>query len=307
MTQAKDSPPSLQTLRAFEAAARLKSFSRAAEELGVTAGAISQHIRAIEAFAGTPLFKRAGRGVALSDAGESSLPHIQTAFDNLSEATRLMREATRAGRVMVSCAPSFAAKWLAPRLEAFQRENPDIEVWISSDPGLVDFHVAQADFAIRYGRGDYEGMKSTKFLEESVLPVCAPALLDTLKLPSDLKQHTLIHDDSPEHDPSCPDWRSWLLAQGVKGVDGLRGTRLNLSSLVIEAAINGRGIALAKRAIADHDLKAGRLVAPFAEGITGINFAYWLVQPKGRHLSKDVRIFIKWLQTQAQGDEYFGV
>ncbi|MEL6285455.1 MAG: transcriptional regulator GcvA [Pseudomonadota bacterium] len=310
MDDKTDRLPPLNALRAFEAAARRLSFTKAAEELNVTPGAISQQIRQLEDYAGTPMFKRTGRSVLLTDAAQAALPLVREAFERIGEAGRVMRAPARKGRVMVSCAPSFAAKWLAPRLESFHQAHEGIEAWVSADMQLTDFNTADADLAIRYGRGHYDGLRSEKLMDETVLPVCSPGLLegrDPLRRPEDLAVHTLIHDESPEKDPSCPDWSSWLRARGVSGVDGERGPRFNQAVLVIEAAVNGRGIALAKRAIAATDLDAGRLVAPFADGTTAIDFAYWLVWPKGRHLGPDVRAFLDWSKREAVRGEVVGV
>ncbi len=310
MSDSNDRLPPLNALRAFEAAARRLSFTKAAEELNVTPGAISQQIRQLEDYAGTPLFKRTGRSVLLTDAAQACLPLINDAFERIAEAGRQMRQPARRGRVMVACAPSFAAKWLAPRLDSFHQSHPGIEAWVSADMQLTDFNTADADFAIRYGTGQYDGLKTEKLLDESVLPVCSPQLLegpDPLRRPEDLARHTLIHDESPENDPSCPDWTSWLAARRVSGVDASRGPRLNQAVLVIEAATNGRGVALAKRAIAQAELDAGRLVAPFADGSTAIDFSYWIIWPKGRHLSPDVRAFISWVKAEATRSEVVGV
>lgn len=310
MTETNDRLPPLNALRAFEAAARHLSFTKAADELNVTPGAISQQIRQLEDFAGTPLFKRTGRSVLLTDAAQACLPLVREAFEQIGEAGRLMRAPARRGRVMVSSAPSFAAKWLAPRLDGFHQAHPGIEAWVSADMALTDFNTADADFAIRYGTGQYDGLKSERLLEETVLPVCSPQLLEgpeAIRRPEDLARHTLIHDESPENDPSCPDWASWLAARGVSGVDAARGPRFNQAILVIEAAMNGRGVALAKRAIAQADLDTGRLVAPFADGSHALDFAYWLVWPKGRHLSQDVRAFMAWIKAEAARGEIVGV
>ncbi len=310
MSDPVDRLPPLNALRAFEAAARLLSFTKAADELNVTPGAISQQIRQLEDYAGAPLFKRTGRSVLLTDSAQASLAMVHEAFEKISEAGRVMQAPARKGRVMISCAPSFAAKWLAPRLEAFHRQHKGIEAWISADMGLIDFNMADADIAIRYGRGAYDGLKSERLLEESVVPVCAPGLLEgdkAIRKPSDLKHHTLLHDESPENDPSCPDWTSWLVARNVSGIVADRGPRFNQGVLVIEAAISGQGVALAKRAVAGADLAAGRLVAPFADGSTALDFGYWLVWPKGRHLSPEVRTFIKWAKSQASESEIIGV
>ncbi len=310
MSDPTDRLPPLNALRAFEVAARRLSFTKAAEDLNVTPGAISQQIRQLEDYAGAPLFKRTGRSVLLTDSAQAALPLVRDAFERIAEAGRVMQSPARKGRVMVSCAPSFAAKWLAPRLEAFHNSHDGIEAWISADMSLTDFAVADADVAIRYGRGDYEGLKSELLMDETVLPVCAPALLtgaNAINRPADLARHTLLHDESPENDPSCPDWASWLRARHVEGVDAGRGPRFNQAVLVIEAAVSGQGVALAKRAVAASDLAAGRLVAPFADGSTPIDFGYWIVWPNGRHLSQEVRAFLKWLKAEAASSEVVGV
>ena len=302
--------PPLNALRAFEAAARRLSFTKAAEELKVTPGAISQQIRQLEDFAGAPLFRRTGRQVFLTETGQAALPLLTTAFEQMTEAAHMMRAPKRRNRLMVSCAPSFAAKWLTHRLDNFQTRFPDAEIWISADLALVDFSGPDIDLAIRYGPGAYEGLKFEKLMSESVLPVCSPQLLTgehKIRTPEDLQHHVLLHDQSPETDPSCPDWKSWLAARNVSDVDGGRGPRFNQAALVVEAAVAGRGVALAKRAIAAADLESGRLVAPFADGALDIAFAYWTVWPRGRTQSRIAREFIKWLKSEAADEQVVGV
>ena len=310
MTEPFDRLPPLNALRTFEAAARLMSFTQAADELEISPGAVSQQIRILETFAGTPLFKRTGRAVRLTDTGKAVTPLVIDIFEKIAESGRIMQAPSRKGRVMVSAAPSFAAKWLAPRLNAFHEEFDEIEAWISADMMLTDFNTADADFAIRYGGGGYEGLKTEKLRDETILPVCSPRLQNgnfPLRVPQDLIHHTLLHDDSSDLDDTCPDWNSWLRARGVEGIRSHRGPRFNQSMLVIESAASGQGVALAKRAIAESDLSSGRLIAPFADGTTDIDFGYWLVWPKGRHQSKEVRTFIKWLKVEAQKDQIVGV
>ncbi len=305
-----DRLPPLNALRAFEAAARRLSFTKAAEELNVTPGAISQQIRHLEEFAGAPLFRRTGRQVLLTDVGEATLPLLTNAFEQLAEAAHVLRTPKRRNRLMISCAPSFAAKWLAHRLDKFQALHPEAEVWVSSDIAIVDFAGPEIDLAIRYGGGNYDGLRVEKLMSETVLPVCSPSLLEgptPLRSPSDLKHHTLLHDESPENDPSCPDWSSWLAARDISDVEASRGPRFNQSSIVVEAAASGRGIALAKKAIAANDLESGRLVAPFADGTNEIDFAYWTVWPRGRTQSPIAREFIKWIKEEAQAEQVVGV
>ena len=298
-----DRLPPLIALRVFEAAARRLSFRKAAEELFVTPGAVSQQIRLLEEHVGTPLFTREGRRVALTDAGQAALPALRAGFANLTEAARLMRQPQRRSRVTVSVAPSFAAKWLLPRLEGFTAQHPEIDVWVSADMTPVDFATTDVDLAVRYGSGRYESLVSEKLLEEAVLPVCSPVLMEAapIRSPADLVHHTLLHDSSSDLDDSCPDWSMWLKAQGVIGIDPVRGPRFNQSSMVIEAAVAGRGVALAKRAIAEADLAAGRLVAPFAAASAPIAFAYYLVWPRTRDFGHAQTIFIDWLREEAAG------
>lgn len=294
--------PPFTALRAFEAAARNGSFARAADELGVSAAAVSQQIQQMEEFAGQPLFRRLGRGVELTDAGKAALPHLTQAMASLAEAARVMRLPLRSRRVAVSAPPSFAIKWLVPRLERFKELHPDVEVWLSAEMGLVDFAVADVDLAVRYGPGGYEGVHAHQLMGEAVTPVCSPALIageHGLAAPGDLARYALLHDESPDGDVSCPSWSMWLAARGVEGVDARRGLRFNQASLVIEAAIAGKGVALAKRRLAAQDLASGRLVAPFSEAATPVNFAYWLVWPRGRTMSPALRGFIDWMKDEA--------
>uniref|UniRef100_UPI002FDF9D5C LysR substrate-binding domain-containing protein n=1 Tax=Phenylobacterium sp. TaxID=1871053 RepID=UPI002FDF9D5C len=191
-----------------------------------------------------------------------------------------------------------------PRLGAFEQKHPQVDVWLSAGLELVDLTAGEVDLAIRYGGGRYPGLEVTRLLGESVIPVISPALLaeTPLSSPDDLKNHVLLHDGSPDPDDSCPDWPMWLAARGLKNIDGMRGPRFNQSSLVIEAAVNGRGVALAKRTIAQADLEAGRLVAPL-QIATAVDFAYYLVHPKAKGRLPQVKAFISWIEAEAQAHE----
>ena len=296
--------PPLNALRAFEAAARHMNFTRAADELSVTPGAVSQQIQNLEDFIGAALFRRTPRGLLLTDAAQTALPALREAFDRLGEAASLLTAAVDGRRVTVSAAPSFAAKWLVPRLGRFEAAKPEVDVWLTAGMELVDFAAGEVDVAIRYGSGHYPGLEVTRLMSETVLPVCAPSLLNERPLtgPSDLEGRILLHDGSPDADDSCPDWAMWLAARGVKGVDGARGPRFNQSSLVIEAAMNGRGVALAKRALAQADIDAGRLVSPF-DISTAVDFAYYVVHPKAKGRLSQVKAFTAWLKSEAEAHE----
>ena len=296
--------PPLNALRAFEAAARHMNFSRAADELSVTPGAVSQQIQNLEEYIGSPLFKRTPKGLLLTDAAQTALPALREAFDRLAEAASLLTAAEEGRRLTVSAAPSFAAKWLVPRLGRFEAAHPEIDVWLSAGLELVDFTSGEVDLAIRYGSGRYPGLEVSRLLGETVSPVTSPRLLEENPLNelADLAGHVLLHDGSPDADDSCPDWAMWLAARGVKGVDGARGPRFNQSSLVIEAAVNGRGVALAKQTLAQADLDAGRLVQPFNIE-TAVDFAYYIVHPKAKGRLRQVRAFVAWLQQEAEAHE----
>jgi LysR family glycine cleavage system transcriptional activator len=303
MDQRRRLPP-LNALRAFEAAARHLNFSRAADELSVTPGAVSQQILNLEDYVGVALFKRTSKGLLLTDPAQIALPALREAFDRLAEAASMLTAAVDGRRLTVSMAPSFAAKWLVPRLGKFEAAHPLVDVWVSAGMELVDFASGEVDLAIRYGTGRYPGLEVTRLMQETVIPVASPELLaqHPLETPADLANHVLLHDGSPDADESCPDWTMWLAARGVKGVDGARGPRFNQSSLVIEAASGGRGVALAKRAIAQADLDAGRLVAPL-QIATAVDFAYYLVHPKAKGRLPQVKAFIAWLTAEAQAHE----
>jgi LysR family glycine cleavage system transcriptional activator len=296
--------PPLNALRAFEAAARHLNFSRAADELSVTPGAVSQQIQNLEDYVGASLFKRTPKGLLLTDAAQMALPALREAFDRLAEAASLLTAAVDGRRLTLTAPPSFAAKWLVPRLGAFEQAHPQVDVWLSAAIELVDLSAGEVDVAIRYGAGRYPGLEVVRLFSETVIPVASPGLLaeHPLESPRDLANHILLHDGSPDLDDSCPDWAMWLAARGLKGIDGARGPRFNQSSLVIEAAVNGRGVALAKRTLAQADLEAGRLVAPFQIS-TAVDFAYYLVHPKAKGRLPQVKAFVSWLEGEALAHE----
>ncbi len=296
----KNIPP-LNALRVFESAARHLSFTKAAEELNVTPGAVSQQIKTLEDYIGAKVFRREKRALLLTDEAQASLPILRDGFDKLVEAAQILMSRGDAGRLTVSVAPSLAAKWLVPRLDDFQNAHPEIDVWVSADMDVVDFALEDVDLAIRYGAGRYPGLEAERLMSETIIPVCSPALLrgdHPLKAPADLAHHALLHDISPDKDESIPNWSMWLKAAGVAGVDGKRGFKFNQSSLVIEAAVAGKGVALAKAAIALADLEAARLVVPF-DLTTPSSFAYYIVHPTSKSNAASVKAFKAWLHAQA--------
>lgn len=293
--------PPLNALRVFEAAARHLSFTKAAEELHVTPGAVSQQIKALEDFIGAPVFRRQKRALLLTDEAQACLPVLREGFDRLAEAGRLLASRADSGKLAVSVAPSLAAKWLVPRLDRFHELHPEIDVWVSASMDLVDFAADDIDLAIRYGAGRYDGLAVEHLMSETIVPVCSPRLLlgeNPLRTPKDLVHHALLHDGSPDKDESCPTWPMWLKAAGVAGVDGERGPKFNQSSLVIEAAVAGKGVALAKSQLALADLEAARLVIPFDMSSPSA-FAYYIVHPPARANAPAVKAFKAWLHDEA--------
>ena len=295
--------PPLNSLRVFEAVARHLSITKAADELSVTPAAVSHQVKTLEDHLGVPLFHRVNRNLLLTDAGQACLPGIREGFERLSAAIQEIDNLGEAGILSVSVAPSFAAKWLVPRLDSFAVQHPDIDVRVSASMHLMDFERDNVDLAIRYGAGRYPNLQVERLLKEEVFPVCSPKLLEgeqPLSSPDELRRHTLLHDDSPEDDISCPTWPMWLKAAGVAAVDGSRGPRFNQSSLVIEAAVLGRGVAMAKARLAAADLAEGRLVKPF-EGSLPVDFAYYIVCPDSKLKLRKVSVFRDWLREQAEG------
>jgi len=296
--------PPLNALRAFVAAAKALSFTRAADELAVTPAAVSQQVKLLEQQLGVTLFERRARALALTAEGHAVLPGLADGFASIAEALARLEGRTDKGPLTVSVAPSFAAKWLVPRLDRFGAAHPEIDVRVQASHDIVDFAADGVDVAIRYGPGGYEGLSVERILPEEMFPVSSPALLKgrhALTAPAALRHHTLLHDDSPDQDPSCPDWRMWLKAAAVEGVDAKRGQHFNQSALVLEAAISGRGVALAKAALAAADLRAKRLVRLFGMR-QRLGFAYWFVAPPARAAWPKIVAFRDWLREEAKRD-----
>lgn len=291
----------LNALRAFDAAARHLSFKRAADELSVTPAAVSQQVRSLEEYLGVQLFRRVNRTLILTSQAVKSLPALEEGFKQFEAAVRALQALKEDVNLRISISPSFAAKWLVPRLGNFYQLRPDIIVKLSASMQLVDFDREEFDLAIRYGGGGYNGLYSEELLRETISPVCSPEIMEgpnPIRTPADLKRLTLIHDDSSLEDPSCPDWAMWLKAASVAIEDGQSALHFNQSNLAIEAAIAGRGVALAKTTIAEADIASGRLVRPFCQ-TQPVDFAYHIVCPEEKLEVGKVESFIAWLREEA--------
>ncbi len=290
--------PPLNALRAFEAAGRHLSVTRAAGELHVTQAAISHQVKALEEYLGLKLFRRLNRKLLLTDQGQDLLPATSEALDLLNDATRRLLEREASGPLTVSVLPSFAARWLVPRLGRFRKIWPDVDLRIDPEPEIVDFSRGDVDVAIRYGTGRYPGLHSVRLMAEDIVPVCSPALLEgdrPLRTPDDLVHHTLLHDEGHG------EWRTWLLAAGAESVDPVRGMVFTDSGMLIQAAVAGQGVALARGVLAADELAAGRLVRPFEQTLP-TEYAYYFVCPLDAAERPKIQAFAEWLLVEARGE-----
>lgn len=294
-------PLHLNALRAFEASARHQSFSAAATELNVSPAAVGQLVRTLEDWLGTKLFQRASSGkVRLfpTEAAERALPNIRMGFDRLAQGVEQLKEEVANNVLTVTVSPAFAAKWLLPRIDRFQRAWPDLDIRLDTQHKPVDFSTQGVDAGVRYGPGHWPGLVAEKLMEEEVYPVCSPSLLrehGRLLQPADLVRKVLIHDLSMDGHVGFPSWFGWLHKAGVTEVDTGRGMQINNSAAVLQAAIDGHGVALARSVMARDDLTAGRLVRLFPEIAYVSPLAYHLVyRPEGAHLPR-LQAFREWL------------
>jgi LysR family transcriptional regulator, glycine cleavage system transcriptional activator len=299
------SPVYLNALRAFEASARHQSFSAAAAELHVTPAAVGQLVRTLEEWLGAPLFHRGTGGRArlvVTEAAERALPDIRAGFDRLALGLERLKEGSASGVLTVTASPAFAARWLLPRLERFQHAWPDTDVRLDTSLKPVDFVAQRIDIGVRYGAGSWPGLTAQKLMDEEVYPVCSAALAAgrRWRKPGDLARETLIHDLSMDGHAGFPTWDAWLREAGVTGVAARRGLRINNSAAVLQAAVEGHGIALARSVMARDDLAAGRLVRLFPQIAFASPLAYYVVyRPECASLPK-LAAFRDWLIDEAK-------
>ncbi|MGB0681115.1 MAG: transcriptional regulator GcvA [Magnetovibrionaceae bacterium] len=294
--------PPLNGLRAFEAAARHLSFTKAAEELNVTQAAVSHQIKALEERLSYPLFRRLNRALLLSDAGQVLYPAVRDALDGIAAALDRAASAGGAGPLTVSLIPSLAAKWMMARLGHFMDAHEDMDVRLLASEALVDFTREDVDLGIRAGRGSWPGLTEWKITDEMIVPVCSPKLLegeDGLKTPADLARFTLLHD---EMKPVAQEtyWGPWLRKAGVDDiVDAGKGPRFSHTYMAVQEATNGRGVAMGQLMIVADDLIAGHLVAPFGPVMT-LDFGYYVVAPDYGADREKVCLFRDWVTAQVE-------
>ena len=291
--------PPLNSLRVFEAAARHLSFTRAAEELFVTQAAVSHQIKALEEFLGLKLFRRRNRSLLLTEEGQSYFLDIKEIFSSLSEATDKVLERSAKGALTISLPPSFAIQWLVPRLSDFNNKEPDIDVRIKAvdmDEGSLTEDV---DVAIYYGRGNWPGLRVDLLYQEQLLPLCSPQVLlneKPLATIDDLRFHTLLHDTSRK------DWKSFVKQYNLEGMNVNHGPIFSHSTMVLQAAAHGQGIALGNNVLAQPELDAGRLVAPFEEVLVSKN-AFYLVCSEKQADTGRIATFREWSLRIARSEQ----
>jgi LysR family transcriptional regulator, glycine cleavage system transcriptional activator len=310
--------PPLSALRMFEAAARLGSISRAADELFVTHGAVSHQIRALEDYLGFALFQRQGRAVVLTPAGEELLASANTALRQLSDTVSVLQRRANPNRLSVSVMPSFAARWLTPRIGGFIDRHPSAELNVTSTGALVDFTRDAVDVCIRWGPGGYSGVRAELLMDDVLFPVISPALREgrLLDTPADLAGLPLLRSEGE-------DWQPWFQAAGLDWPEPAAGLMVSDSGIMLQAAIDGHGVALARRSLAALALRSGRLLRLFdieiparhaPEGIAAGSFPattpfeqrprwrYWIILPERPSDTPLLKSFLAWLHAEVAAD-----
>ena len=291
--------PPLNSLKVFEAAARHLSFTRAAEELFVTQAAVSHQIKALEEFLGLKLFRRRNRALLLTEEGQSYFLDIKDIFTLVAEATDKVLERSEKGALTIALPPSFAIQWLVPRLADFNSQELDIDVRIKAvdmdESSLTD----DVDVAIYYGRGNWPGLRADKLYQEYLIPLCSPAILlgsKPLNSLSDLQHHTLLHDTSRK------EWKQFAKQNGLVGVNVNHGPIFSHSTMVLQAAAHGQGIALGNNVLARPEIDAGRLIAPFDEVLVSKNAFYVVCHEKQADTGR-IATFRDWMLAKAQSEQ----
>ncbi len=292
--------PPLNALRVFDSAARHLSFTKAAEELFVTQAAVSHQIKTLEEFLGLKLFRRRNRSLLLTEEGQSYYLDIKEIFSSINEATRKLLARSAKGALTVSLSPSFAIQWLVPRLSGVNQAYPGIDVRIQAVDREEDKLADDVDVAIFYGRGNWTGLRTDRLYAEYLIPVCAPSLLTgekPLKTPSDLIYHTLLHDTSRR------DWQAYVRQLEIQNqINVQQGPIFSHSSMVIQAAVHGQGVALVNNVMARSEIESGRLVRPFQDVLVSKNAFYLVCQDSQAELGK-IAAFRQWILSQAANEQ----
>ena len=291
-------------LRAYEAVVRNSSFSAAADELGVSQSAISQHVKALEEWLGLDLLVRGARKSRPTREGEQLAIAITEGLGRISDVCTQLRDKTRSERtIVISCLPGFAFNWLFSRLLRFDIAHPELSISIATDTGELPFSGADADIGIRYGVGNFPNLKADVLMKERLFPVCTPALLPKLKTLSDLDNQTLLIDENLHHGAYSPTWEYWARECQIVAPKPGKTRQFGQSNMVVQAAVEGLGVALGREPLVIDALCDGRLVRPFTE-IADSPLRYWLVRRQETDESEKVSMFLKWIlsEVSAQPD-----
>lgn len=285
-------------LRAFEAAVRHRSFSAAASELGVSQSAISQHVKTLEDWLGQDLLVRGARKSMPTRAGEQLAQAASEGLGRISDVCGELRDKRRSDRtITISCLPGFAFNWLFPRLSRFDLAHPDLSISIATDTGDLPFASTEADVGIWYGKGEYPGLTSDLLMHESLFPVCAPSLMPRLCDIEDLVHHTILVDETLSQSRNRPTWDFWAQDQKIKLPPARRTRRLGQANMVVQAAIEGLGVAMGREPLVIDALCDGRLVRPFPQVTKSAN-SYWLVRRSGAREDRKVAVFLEWIAAE---------
>ena len=295
--------PPLNSLKAFEAAARRGGFTNAADELHVTPAAVSHQVKLLESYLEIQLFRRLPKGLELTEPGRELLPQLSRGFDHFARAIGSLTAGELTGKLTVSVARSGAILWLVPRLDSFLHTYPEIQVCVLAASAPADLNLGEVDIRIPYGMGDYPGFKTTLLMRESIFPVCAPSLLNQTPLRRfvDLRNHTLLHDiDIGIGEPTMT-WKRWLRDAGVNSVVPNRSVEFGDSVLLTEAAVRGQGIALGRMSLVRDHLATGRLLRPLKTSRLG-DYAYYTVTTHAGAERPRVQAFLRWIEDQVAND-----
>ncbi|HEX2115531.1 MAG TPA: transcriptional regulator GcvA [Alphaproteobacteria bacterium] len=284
--------PPLNSLRAFEAAARHLSFTRAAEELNVTQAAVSHQVKALEERIGVKLFRRLTRGLLLTEDGHALLPDLREAFDRLAQAVDRVGRQAGQGTLNISLLTTFALGWLVPRLPRFQAAHPSIDVRLTTTARLIDFAVEDVDVAVRYGTGGWAGLRCDKILDDVITPLCNARFKERLRKPEDILSVPLLHEQY-EHD-----WRTWFRAAGLSVGQLKKGPIFDSTRVAVEAAIAGIGVACGAPTLFSAELASGQLHQPF-DIVVPNGKSYWLVSPEATSERPKIKAFREWILAEA--------
>ena len=307
--------PPLNSLKAFEVTARHLSVKKAAVELNVTPAAVSHQIRTLEDYLGVQLFRRYNRALELTDVAKAALPKLGEGFACLEQSVAVLRSHPDGGSLTVSAAPSFASRWLMPRLHRFIAAHPEIDVRISArmrrvsvdgkgdvaERATVSAWLADSDVAVLYGRGNVPDFLIERLLELEITPMCSPKLMQgphALREPADLRHHLLLHDDTGELYDNAAFWGVWLKAAGVSGVDAHKGPHFSHAVLAFEAAIEGLGVLVSMPVLAGEDFTVGKLVKPFDLSVK-LPDGYYMACHAHADERAAVKVFRAWLRAEA--------